>query len=57
MWLASCEEPKRKMDGPDLSKLIYLLIIGGIVAGIGFYSIRICLLWQGSRLEKQIAGG
>jgi hypothetical protein len=33
-------EPSRKMDGPDLSKLIYMLIIGGIVAGIGFYSIK-----------------
>ena len=28
------------MSGPDISKLIYLLIIGGFTLGIGFFSLR-----------------
>ena len=44
------------MSGPELSKLIYLLIVGGITAGLAFFVIRNLIAIARLRSAMQSAG-
>jgi hypothetical protein len=45
-----------ELSGPDFSKLIYLLIIGGFALGVGFFSLRSLIALARLRSEKPSAG-